>query len=738
MRYPRLVSIALLSALAACGGGNVLPGGLGAGPLPAVRSDSRVRVPVTVRVVIGHRHHRHRGFRKPKFVSPGTNGFALAIYPHGAAHTTENVVASALVDVSPGSKACGGSTGYPRTCGVHVALEPTNGGPGYDIVIGTFDSPPSPSGSFAGANLLGVGTLSNAGVALGKANDFVVYVSGVIASLSGNPANVSLPSDGAPHTLGIVIDPEDFGNHAIHAGTNDPFANPISVTLKEIGGSGNMLLSLNGGAGTTQVTVSHSNDTVQLLYNGGGQINYGATVTLTAPAVAGFGGATESVNVNPLILFAGGNYYYQVPPYLTLGGNGDEMTMYAMELNSPPLASFSATPAHCAAIADTTVVKPGIFGIPSFNVFARPVISQDGSCTISVSDGSSTDVVQVLNSYNGVTGTPVVTELGMPSNGQYPTGIAVGADGNMWFGESTLVDGDIGSVTPTGNSPTFNEYPFPTGNGQVYASKVAPGPDGKMWTSNTGYSSDIGTMSISGTGATFPTTTQTYPKGIVEGPDGAMWFTQSGTSNAIGRITTDGTVKSSGAINTGTIGLSDITVGPDGSMWFTETNAGIIGKITTDMVVTQIPLAAGSQPDGITAGPDGALWFADRGKRAIGRIPTTATTVNPQVLLYYGMTGSAPTNITTGPDSALWFTECNDSTSGPHAGYSVVGRLDAYSHAMTEYTVGLSSAKPWGIASGPDGAVWFTEFTTSSIDRIALATSAAIRRRPSVVPRPPK
>ena len=79
MRYPRLVSIALLSALAACGGGNVLPGGLGAGPLPAVRSDSRVRVPVTVRVVIGHRHHRHRGFRKPKFVSPGTNGFALAM-----------------------------------------------------------------------------------------------------------------------------------------------------------------------------------------------------------------------------------------------------------------------------------------------------------------------------------------------------------------------------------------------------------------------------------------------------------------------------------------------------------------------------------------------------------------------------------------------------------------------------------------------------------------------------------
>src|SRR5579862_1487844 len=122
MRSLRLASLVPIVAFAsACAGGSMLPGAMRAGPTGAAAYGSRGRVPVAIHVVIGRAHH-HR--RHAHFVSPGTNGLAIAFYPHGAPQTQANVVASAVVDVSPGSKACGGQTGYPRTCGAQFALAP--------------------------------------------------------------------------------------------------------------------------------------------------------------------------------------------------------------------------------------------------------------------------------------------------------------------------------------------------------------------------------------------------------------------------------------------------------------------------------------------------------------------------------------------------------------------------------------------------------------------------------------
>ena len=143
------------------------------------------------------------------------------------------------------------------------------------------------------------------------------------------------------------------------------------MSLKETGGTGNMTLSLNGGAPAAQVTVSHSTDSVQLTYNGVGAAFYGATMTMTASPVSGFGGASESVNVSPLILLATGTSHYVIPPYLALNGNGDVATVFLTELNPRTGAIYSATPSNCSAIVDTTTVKPMYFGIPGFVAFAR-------------------------------------------------------------------------------------------------------------------------------------------------------------------------------------------------------------------------------------------------------------------------------------------------------------------------------------------------------------------------------
>src|SRR5205085_1283658 len=69
---------------------------------------------------------------------------------------------------------------------------------------------------------------------------------------------------------------------------------------------------------------------------------------------------------------------------------------------------------------------------------------------------------------------------------------------------------------------------------------------------------------------------------------------------------------------------SSITVGPDGNIWFAENAKDNIGMITTAGTITEYPISANSQADGIVAGPDGNIWFAARGGDYVGRLQLAA------------------------------------------------------------------------------------------------------------------
>ena len=71
---------------------------------------------------------------------------------------------------------------------------------------------------------------------------------------------------------------------------------------------------------------------------------------------------------------------------------------------------------------------------------------------------------------------------------------------------------------------------------------------------------------------------------------------------------------------------------------------------------------------------------------------------------------------------------CNDSTSGQFS-VTVVGRLDPFSHSITEFGLEFVSLRPYGIAFGSDGAIWFGEFGGDTIECIAIGSSSAVRRR---------
>ena len=202
------------------------------------------------------------------------------------------------------------------------------------------------------------------------------------------------------------------------------------------------------------------------------------------------------------------------------------------------------------------------------------------------------------------------------------------------------------------------------------------------------------------------------PTSITTGPDGALWFTTS--ANLIGRMTTSGatTFYAAPLEGLGTEGNGGITAGPDGALWFIETT-GAVGRITTSGAVTSFPLAAGDTATAITDGPDGALWFTfdNKSGNGIGRITTsgTITTYGDPSLGRTSWTGGDThflQDITTGPDGALWFTNWNPSETVTGGGQSFIGRIST-SGAFSEYLDPLPKDDAGPLIAGPDGSIWF-------------------------------
>ncbi len=69
---------------------------------------------------------------------------------------------------------------------------------------------------------------------------------------------------------------------------------------------------------------------------------------------------------------------------------------------------------------------------------------------------------------------------------------------------------------------------------------------------------------------------------------------------------------------------------------------------------------------------------------------------------------SSPAGIALGPDGALWFTD--------YAG-DRIGRLTPAGQ-LSEFPLPAAGSGPFSIVAGPDGALWFTEWLGDRIGRI--------------------
>jgi virginiamycin B lyase len=299
------------------------------------------------------------------------------------------------------------------------------------------------------------------------------------------------------------------------------------------------------------------------------------------------------------------------------------------------------------------------------------------------------------------------TEFTLPTPGSRPSAITLGPDNALWFTEF----GKIGRITTQGSITEF-----PVKGGGIFHS-ITTGPDGALWFTEFTLNK-IGRIPTTATTENLQLIEFTVPGapgplGITTGPDGALWFTE-GAGDKIGRITTAGVVA---AFPIPTAKGGEITTAQDGAMWFTYAR-GKIGRITTAGLVTEFAIPPENSSAGaITSGPDGALWLTEPVSGKIVRIATDGKITE----LALPSPNAQPWGITTGPDGALWFTEasCVREQSSRCIVGNKIGRITT-AGAVTEFTIPSDGSGPHSITTGPDGALWFTEYYGNRVGRLVL------------------
>jgi streptogramin lyase len=298
-----------------------------------------------------------------------------------------------------------------------------------------------------------------------------------------------------------------------------------------------------------------------------------------------------------------------------------------------------------------------------------------------------------------------VVQYRIPSPG-VPEGIAVGADGAIWFSERYTTQ--VGRVTPTGS---FTIRSFPMNNHM--STDITAGPDGAVWFAFPNSVPPYDTGKIGRIAPTGEVTFFTIPwvsdaESITTGPDGNLWFADH-VAAALGRLTPTGTFTKFTVPGPQGTYPWQLAAGPDGALWFTDFNGHRIGRMTTDGQTTfsSIPLSDG-YPNAIGAGPDGNVWFTLDDEATIGRItPAGAITEFPVSHPdgdYVILGGIATVSQTT-----LAFTYQDIVT-----GESRIGRVTTAGVISTMATPTPNSS-PLGITAGPGNGIWFTQIGVPSV-----------------------
>ncbi|MBI4505782.1 MAG: lyase [Chloroflexi bacterium] len=157
----------------------------------------------------------------------------------------------------------------------------------------------------------------------------------------------------------------------------------------------------------------------------------------------------------------------------------------------------------------------------------------------------------------------------------------------------------------------------------------------------------------------------------------------------------------------------DVAPAPDGAVWYTAQGSGELGRLDPSSGQTRhVKLGQGAAPHGVIVGPDGAPWITDGGLNAIVRVDPATDEVR-----VFPLPAGRRANLNTATfdrKGVLWFTGQN----------GVYGRLHPPTGRVEVWDAPRGPG-PYGIATTPQGEVYYASLAGSHIARIDLDSGAA-------------
>ena len=168
-------------------------------------------------------------------------------------------------------------------------------------------------------------------------------------------------------------------------------------------------------------------------------------------------------------------------------------------------------------------------------------------------------------------------------------------------------------------------------------------------------------------------------------------------------------------------GAHDVYPAPDGTVWFTAQSAGKLGRLDPRTGKSDfVALGPGAAPHGVIVGPDGAAWVTEGGQNAIARVDP-ATRAAKLFPLPKERRNANLNTATFDHQGVLWFTGQN----------GIYGRLDPKTGAMAVFDAPHGTG-PYGIATTPDGQVFFASLAGNYLGQIDLDSANVTVLEPPV------
>src|SRR5215468_3743477 len=165
----------------------------------------------------------------------------------------------------------------------------------------------------------------------------------------------------------------------------------------------------------------------------------------------------------------------------------------------------------------------------------------------------------------------------------------------------------------------------------------------------------------------------------------------------------------------------DVYPAPDGGVWFTAQSAGKLGRLDPRTGRSDlIALGPGAAPHGVIVGPDGAAWITEGGQNAIARVDPATHAAKLFPLPKERRNANLNTAVFD-RQGVLWFTGQN----------GVYGRLDPKTGTMMVFDAPRGTG-PYGIASTPDGQVFFASLAGNYVGQIDPKTDTVTVLDPPV------